>query len=187
MSQLGYLLVAIAVLATPVAVHRVNRRRRLLPRRPPGQPERTLMPRSASISGLVLVGVGTITFIASLWNAHLPGALLGFAGAVAGVVIAMHAQNWYAIVDIDHVEWRDVWGRVHTLWFDEITRYERWTNFGQRYVAVWGPEGRSFRASETQFNLDPLIDAIEYHAAYGVWPVRGSIPVLPEDHEGNSA
>lgn len=146
------------------------------PNRSKGNKRRVRMPKIIPILGWPVLVVGLIGLLASFAAPAEDAVAMPVAFTVvtlAGGYLLFIYRNWYVDAGDDEMEFRTTLGKEHKLAYHEIASYTFRDQGFHKFLNVRGPKGEKLDFSISQYNLPPLMAAIEFHSKHGRWPLPG--------------
>lgn len=146
------------------------------PNRSKGNKRRIRMPKIIPILAWPVLVVGLIGLLASFAAPAEDAVAMPIAFGVVtlfGGYLLFIYRNWYVDAGDDEMEFRTTFGKEHTLGYHEIASYSFRDQGFQKFLSVRGPKGEKLDFSISQYNLPPLMAAIDFHSKNGRWPLPG--------------
>lgn len=146
------------------------------PNRSKGNKRRIRMPKVIPFLAWPVLVVGLLGLLASFAASSEDAVAMPIAFGVvtlAGAYLLFIYRNWYVDVGDNEMEFRTTLGKEHQLAYHEIVSYSFRDQGLQKFLTFRGPKGEKLDLSISQYNLPPLMAAIEFHHQHGRWPLPG--------------
>ncbi|WP_187977408.1 hypothetical protein [Mycetocola sp. JXN-3] len=178
MTPLNLVLIVAFVVGVFLLVGLAARWFRKHPNRAKKDPGRIRMPKNVPILGWPVLVVSVLGFLMSFVSTvgesnAIPMRIAFGLLSLLGIFLVMMYRNWYVKAGTDSVEFRTIFGVRHSFLYSEISSYVFHGNFNQTQLTVRGPRRETLGLSITQYDVSPMIAAINFHQQNGRWPFAG--------------